>query len=45
MKTNRRTFLQAAGVSVSLPLLESFGASSVEAAPKRMIAINPGVVG
>lgn len=41
MKTNRRTFLQAAGVSVSLPLLESFGgASSVEAAPKRMIAIN-----
>ena len=40
MKTNRRTFLQAAGVSVSLPLLESFGASSLEAAPKRMIAIN-----
>ena len=40
MKTNRRTFLQAAGVSVSLPLLESLGASSVEAAPKRMIAIN-----
>ena len=40
MKTNRRTFLQAAGVSVSLPLLESFGASSVEAPPKRMIAIN-----
>jgi len=41
MKTNRRTFLQAAGVSVSLPLLESFGgASSVEAAPKRMIAVN-----
>ena len=40
MKTNRRTFLQAAGVSVSLPLLESFGTSSVEAAPKRMIAIN-----
>ena len=41
MKTNRRTFLQGAGVSVSLPLLESFGgASSVEAAPKRMIAVN-----
>ena len=40
MKTSRRTFLQAAGVSVSLPLLESFGASSAEAAPKRMIAIN-----
>ena len=40
MKTSRRTFLQAAGVSVSLPLLESLGASSVEAAPKRMIAIN-----
>ena len=40
MKTNRRTFLQAAGVSVSLPLLESFGASSVETPPKRMIAIN-----
>jgi len=41
MKTNRRTFLQAAGVSVSLPLFESFGgASSVEAAPKRMIAVN-----
>ena len=39
MKTNRRTFLEGAGVSVSLPLLESFGgASSVEAAPKRMIA-------
>ena len=40
MKTSRRTFLQAAGVSVSLPLLESFGASSADAAPKRMIAIN-----
>ena len=40
MKTNRRTFLQAAGGSVSLPLLESFGASSVESPPKRMIAIN-----
>lgn len=41
MKTNRRTFLEGAGVSVSLPLLESFGgASSVEAAPKRMIAVN-----
>ena len=25
MKTNRRTFLEAAGVSVSLPLLESLG--------------------
>ena len=40
MKINRRTFLRAAGVTLSLPLLESFGASSSSAAPKRMIAIN-----
>jgi hypothetical protein len=40
MKITRRTFLRAAGVGLSLPLLESFGASSSSAAPKRMIAIN-----
>ena len=40
MKTTRRTFLRAAGVALSLPVLESFGASSGTPAPKRMIAIN-----
>ena len=40
MKITRRTFLRAAGVGLSLPLLESFGTSSSAAAPKRMIAIN-----
>ena len=27
MKTNRRNFLRAAGISLGLPMLESFGAS------------------
>jgi len=40
MKTSRRTFLRAAGVSMSLPVLESFGAAAATPAPKRMIAIN-----
>ena len=40
MKTNRRTFLRAAGIGMSLPLLESFGATPAKASPKRMIAIN-----
>ena len=40
MKTSRRTFLRAAGVSMSLPMLESFGGSAAAPAPKRMIAIN-----
>lgn len=40
MKTSRRTFLRAAGVSMSLPVLESFGAAAAAPAPKRMIAIN-----
>ena len=40
MKTNRRTFLRAAGVTLGLPVLESFGASSAQASPRRMIAIN-----
>lgn len=40
MNTTRRTFLRAAGVGLSLPVLESFGASSASATPKRMIAIN-----
>jgi hypothetical protein len=39
MKTSRRTFLRATGVTLCLPLLESFGATRVQAAPKRMIAI------
>jgi len=41
MKTNRRTFLRAAGVTLSLPILESFGApASAQSSPRRMIAIN-----
>ncbi|MEO1833467.1 MAG: DUF1552 domain-containing protein, partial [Akkermansiaceae bacterium] len=36
----RRKFLQATGVSLSLPVLESFGATSAKTSPKRMIAIN-----
>lgn len=40
MKTSRRTFLRAAGVGLSLPVLESFGAAPSNASPKRMIAIN-----
>ena len=41
MKTNRRTFLRAAGASLALPVLESFGAaSSSQSSPRRMIAIN-----
>jgi hypothetical protein len=40
MKTNRRNFLRAAGISLGLPMLESFGASPGEAPPHRMIAIN-----
>ena len=39
MKTSRRTFLRATGVTLCLPLLESFGATRAQAAPKRMIAI------
>ena len=42
MKTSRRTFLRAAGVCLSLPVLESFGAAP--ASPKRMIAINQDLV-
>ena len=40
MKTSRRTFLRAAGVGLSLPVLESFGSAPSKASPKRMIAIN-----
>ncbi len=40
MKTSRRTCLRAAGVGLSLPVLESFGAAPSKASPKRMIAIN-----
>ncbi len=40
MKTTRRTFLRAAGVTMGLPILESFGASPAHGSPKRMIAIN-----
>ena len=40
MKTSRRTFLRAAGVGLSLPVLESVGPASSKPAPKRMIAIN-----
>ena len=40
MKTSRRTILRAAGIGLSLPLLESFGATASKASPKRMIAIN-----
>jgi hypothetical protein len=40
MKTSRRTFLRAAGIGLSLPVLESFGAAPVKPSPKRMIAIN-----
>ena len=40
MKTSRRTLLRAAGVGLSLPVLESFGAAPSQAPPKRMIAIN-----
>ena len=40
MKTSRRTLLRAAGVCLSLPVLESFGAAPSKASPKRMIAIN-----
>jgi len=40
MNTSRRTLLRAAGVGLSLPVLESFGAISLKASPKRMIAIN-----
>ena len=39
MKTSRRTFLRAAGATLCLPLLESFGATRIQSAPKRMIAI------
>jgi len=37
----RRTFLKAAGVTLALPLLEStgLGASTVDAAPRRMVAV------
>ena len=40
MKTNRRNFLRAAGISLGLPMLESFGASPGQLLPRRMIAIN-----
>ena len=40
MKRSRRTFLRAAGVGLSLPVLESFGAAPSKASPKRMVAIN-----
>ena len=40
MKTTRRTILRAAGVGLSLPILESFGSPASEVSPKRMIAIN-----
>ena len=40
MKTNRRTFLRAAGISLGLPMLESFGAFSGQPSPRRLIAIN-----
>ena len=39
MKTSRRNFLRATGVSLCLPVLESFGVTKSLAAPKRMIAI------
>jgi len=37
---NRRTLLRAAGVTLGLPVLESFGAPKAPASPRRMIAIN-----
>jgi hypothetical protein len=40
MKTDRRTFLRAAGITLGLPMLESFGAASGQPSPRRMIAIN-----
>jgi hypothetical protein len=41
MKTNRRTFLRAAGITLGLPVLESFGAATPDKiSPRRMIAIN-----
>lgn len=40
MKTSRRTLLRAAGVSLSLPLLESLGSGPLKTSPTRMIAIN-----
>lgn len=41
MKTNRRTFLRAAGITLGLPVLESFGATAPDKiSPRRMIAIN-----
>ena len=40
MKMNRRTLLRATGVAMGLPVLESFGASSTQKSPRRMLAIN-----
>jgi len=41
MKTNRRTFLRAAGITLGLPVLESFGATAPDKiSPRRMIAVN-----
>jgi hypothetical protein len=40
MSTSRRTVLRAAGVGLSMPVLESFGAAPSKASPMRMIAIN-----
>lgn len=40
MKTSRRILLRAAGIGLSLPVLESFGDAPSKASPKRMIAIN-----
>src|SRR4051794_18134700 len=42
MKATRRTFLQAVGVNLALPLLESTGLRAAELAnaPRRMVAMN-----
>lgn len=41
MKLNRRTFLRAAGVSLALPLLESYAVGAPTAKPpRRMVCIN-----
>ena len=40
MKTDRRTFLRAAGITLGLPALESFGVTSEQPSPRRMIAVN-----
>ena len=40
MNTSRRNLLRAAGVSLSLPLLESYGETPSKSRPSRMLAIN-----